>query len=59
MLVFLALTAWIVYRGVEKGIEKLQNKEILEKGDLLVVVGGAKKSENGKESKTIGGVLKI
>ena len=44
---------------IEKGIEKLQNKEILEKGDLLVVVGGAKKSENGKESKTIGGVLKI
>ena len=44
---------------IEKGIEKLQNKEILEKGDLLVVVGGAKKTENGKESKTIGGVLKI
>ena len=25
MLIFLALTAWIVYRGVEKGIEKFSS----------------------------------
>ena len=37
MLVFLALTAWIVYRGVEKGIEKYS--KIIMPGLILLIVG--------------------
>ena len=44
---------------VQKGIEKLEAKEILEKGDKVVVSGGAEKTVNGKEEKIIGSILKI
>ena len=44
---------------VEKGIKKLQEKEILEKGDLVVVSGGAKLLSSTSESKIIGGIAKI
>ena len=44
---------------LEEGIKKLQNQEILEKGDLLVVSGGSKLLENEEESKIIGGIIKI
>ena len=36
MLVFLALTAWIVYRGVEKGIEKFS--KIIMPGLILLIL---------------------
>ena len=41
------------------GIEKLKNKEILEKGDMVVVAGGAKWLESAEDSKIIGGIAKI
>ena len=37
MLIFLALTAWVVYRGVEKGIEKYSR--YIMPGLLLLIVG--------------------
>lgn len=37
MLIFLAVTAWIVYRGVEKGIEKFS--KILMPGLLIMIFG--------------------
>lgn len=37
MLVFLALTAWVVYRGVEKGIEKF-SKFIMPELILLIII---------------------
>ena len=36
MLIFLALTAWIVFRGVEKGIEKFSS--IIMPGLILLIV---------------------
>ena len=44
---------------VEEGIEKLKQKGILEKGDMVVVSGGAKWLASAQESKTIGGIAKI
>lgn len=44
---------------VEAGLRKLQDKEILEKGDLVVVAGGAKLLPDEQESKIIGGIVKI
>ena len=44
---------------VNEGIKKLQEKGILEKGDTVVVSGGAKIAQNSSETKIIGGVLKI
>ncbi len=44
---------------IEDGIEKLKNKGIVEKGDMLVVAGGAKWLESAEESKVIGGIAKI
>ncbi len=44
---------------VEKGIEKLKSKGILEKGDLVVVSGGSKLINNAEESKIVGGVARI
>ena len=41
------------------GIEKLKQKEILEKGDLIVISGGAKLLENAEYSKVVGGVARI
>ena len=44
---------------IEVGIEKLQTKEILEKGDMLVLTGGAKMLDTAVESKIIGGIVRI
>ena len=44
---------------VEEGIEKLRQKQILEKGDMVVVAGGAKWLDSAEESKLIGGIAKI
>jgi len=44
---------------VEAGIEKLKQKEILEKGDMVVVAGGAKWLASAEDSKIIGGIAKI
>ena len=44
---------------VEEGIEKLKQKDILEKGDMVVVAGGTKWLESAEESKIIGGIARI
>lgn len=44
---------------IEIGIEKLKSKEILEKGDMLVLTGGAKMLDSAVESKIIGGIVRI
>ena len=44
---------------IEDGIEKLKEKEILEKGDMVVVAGGAKWLNSAEDSKVIGGIAKI
>ena len=46
-------------KTIEAGIQKLQSKEILEKGDMVVITGGGQMLPDDKQSKTIGGVLKI
>ena len=46
-------------KTIEAGIQKLQDKEILEKGDIVVITGGGQMLPDDKQSKTIGGVLKI
>ena len=46
-------------KTVEAGLKKLQDKEILEKGDTVVLSSGSKMLENNAESKIIGGVVKI
>ena len=44
---------------VEKGIQKLKQKGILEKGDMVVVSGGAKWLKSAEDSKMIGGIAQI
>ena len=44
---------------VEKGIEKLKSKGILEKGDLIVLAGGNKLLNNAESSKIVSGVARI
>ena len=44
---------------VTEGIEKLKQKGILEKGDTIVVSGGAKWLEAAEDSKIIGGIARI
>ena len=44
---------------VEAGIEKVKSKGILEKGDMVVVAGGAKWLASAEDSKIIGGIAKI
>lgn len=44
---------------VSEGIEKLKQKGILEKGDTIVVSGGAKWLETAEDSKIIGGIARI
>ena len=46
-------------KTIEAGIKKLQEKEILEKGDTIVLTGGGQMLQDNTRSKTIGGVLKI
>ena len=48
-----------IEKTIEAGIKKLQDKEIVEKGDLLVITGGSQMLPDSTESKTIGGILKI
>lgn len=48
-----------IEKTIEAGIEKLQNKEIVEKGDTLVITGGSQMLPDNTQSKTIGGILKI
>ena len=48
-----------VDKTVEAGIEKLQAKGILEKGDTIVISGGSKILEDKTEGKILGGILKI
>ena len=43
---------------IETGIEKLK-ENILEKGDIVVISGGAKILNNSSENQVIDGVLKI
>ena len=44
---------------IEKGIEKLKSKGILESGDLVVLSGGHKLLNNASESKIVSGVARI
>ena len=44
---------------IEKGIDKLKSKGILEKGDLIVLSGGNKLLNNTEESKIVSGVARI
>ena len=46
-------------KTVEAGLKKLQDKGILEKGDLVVVSGGSKLLPDEQESKIIGGIVRI
>ena len=48
-----------VNKTVDMGIQKLQQKGILEKGDMVVISGGAKMLKSTEESKIIGGIAKI
>ena len=48
-----------VDKTVEAGIEKLQAKGILEKGDTVVICGGSKVLQDMTESKILGGILKV
>ena len=62
--------AWNVYpvyvetqenvdKTIEAGIKKLQDKEIIEKGDVIVLTGGRQMLPDAEQSKTIGGIVKI
>ena len=46
---------------IEEGIEKLKDKGILEKGDLVIIAGGDQimKDTESSVNKTLGGVLKV
>ena len=44
---------------VEKGIQKLKEKEILEKGDVVVLLGGAQTFTQGLDKKVLGGIVRI
>lgn len=46
-------------KTIEAGIEKLKQKGILEKGDMVVISGGSKMLSSVEESRIIGGVAKI
>lgn len=50
-----------INKTIEAGIEKLEDKGILEKGDVVVIAGGDQimKDVNKAVNKTIGGVLKV
>ena len=46
-------------KTIEVGLQKLQDKGILEKGDTVVLSSGSKMLDNSVESKIIGGVVRI
>lgn len=50
-----------INKTIEAGIEKLKNKEILEKGDLVIIAGGDQimKDKESSINKTLGGVLRV
>ena len=50
-----------INKTIEAGIEKLKNKEILEKGDLVIIAGGDQimKDIGSSVNKTIGGILRV
>ena len=50
-----------INKTIEAGIEKLKSKEILEKGDLVIIAGGDQimKDTESSVNKTLGGVLRV
>lgn len=50
-----------INKTIECGIDKLKNKEILEKGDLVIIAGGDQimKDTESSVNKTLGGVLRV
>ena len=48
-----------IEKTISKGIKELKSKGILEKGDTVVLAGGAKILPDSTENKVIGGVVKI
>ena len=50
-----------INKTIEAGIEKLKNKDILEKGDLVIIAGGDQimKDKESSINKTLGGVLRV
>ena len=48
-----------VNKTVDKGIQKLKEKGILEQGDIIVISGGAKMLKSAVDSKIIGGIATI
>ena len=48
-----------IEKTIEKGIEILQEKGMLEKGEKVVIAGGNKILPHAEKSKVIGGILKI
>ena len=60
LLIFIGIL-WNMIRmdGVEKGIQKLKEKEILEKGDVVVLLGGAQTFTQGLDKKVLGGIVRI
>ena len=50
-----------INKTIEAGIEKLKDKDILEKGDLVIIAGGDQimKDKESSINKTLGGVLRV
>ena len=46
-------------KTVEAGIKKATQKGVLEKGDMIVISGGAKMLAGAEDSKIIGGIAQI
>ena len=44
---------------IQKGIAELEAREILEKGDKVVIAGGPKILPDATENKVIGGVARV
>ncbi len=44
---------------IQVGIEKFKEKQILEKGDLVVLLGGARMFTSGLDSKILSGIIRI
>ena len=43
----------------KEGLQKLKEKEILEKGDVVVLLGGAQTFTQGLDKKVLGGIVRI
>lgn len=48
-----------VEETIDKGIQKLKDKEILEKGDVVILSGGAQTFTSGMTKKVLGGIVRI